>query len=103
MKTIVISWILPTTRQQGGPLAVADIARVEIELSADGGVNFTPVGSFNNDVLETTVADLPFGDQYEVRGRAVDISNQPGNWVAEPFVLADDSPPGALAITITPQ
>jgi hypothetical protein len=103
MKTIVISWILPTTRQQGGPLAVSDIGGVEIELSADAGVNFTPVGVFTPDILQTQVADLPFGDQYQVRGRVIDQTGQAGNWAVELFSLADDSPPGDLTVTVTPQ
>ena len=102
MKTILINWILPTTRQQGGPLLPADIARVEIELSADGGANYTSVGTFTPDILDTTVADLPFGD-YTVRGRAVDQTNQAGNWAEEAFSLSDTSPPGDVTITVTPQ
>lgn len=103
MKTILINWILPTTRQQGGPLTPADIARVEIEISADNGANFTPVGTFTPDILETTVVDLPFGDQYQVRGRVVDQTDQAGEWAVEAFTLVDTSPPGTVGITVTPQ
>lgn len=103
MKTILINWILPTARQEGGPITPADIARVEIELSADNGANFASVGTFTPDILETLVADLPFGTQYQVRGRAVDQTNQAGNWAVEPFAITDTSPPGLLTITVTPQ
>lgn len=82
---------------------MSDIGGVEIELSADAGVNFTPVGVFTPDILQTQVADLPFGDQYQVRGRVIDQTGQAGNWAVELFSLADDSPPGDLTVTVTPQ
>lgn len=100
MKSMRISWTLPTVREQGGPITPAEIGEVEIELSADGGVNYTPVGSFPSDTLETIVADLPFSDQYVVRGRAIDTAAQAGVWTSLPFTVADTSPPGALNISV---
>ena len=100
MKSVRISWTLPTTRQQGGPLPVAQISLVEIELSADGGQNYSPVGQFTPDVLETVVADLPFADSYVARGRARDTDGQPGEWQGTPFSVVDTSPPGPLSITV---
>lgn len=101
MKNILISWILPTTRQAGGPLDPADIQHVTLHMSADGGTNWASINDFAPDVLETPVNDLPFSDQYIVRGRVVDVADQAGDWVAVPFVLADDSPPGDLSINVT--
>lgn len=40
MKNIALSWDLPTTRVDGGPLNPTDIAKVEVFVSADQGVNF---------------------------------------------------------------
>ena len=103
MKNIIISWLLPTIRQAGGPLAPTDIANVELELSADGGANFAAIGLFPPATLETPVNDLPFSDQYQVRGRAYDLDGRVGNWTTESFVLSDNSPPGGLVITVTVQ
>jgi hypothetical protein len=100
MKSMRISWTLPTVREQGGAITPTEIEAVEIELSADAGANFSPVGSFPSDTLETIVADLPFGDTYVVRGRAIDISAQAGQWTVTPFVVSDTSPPGALGIDV---
>ena len=100
MKSVRISWTLPTVREQGGPITPAEIGEVEIELSADGGANWTPVGSFPSDTLETVIADLPFSDQYVVRGRAIDTAAQVAQWTFLPFTVADTSPPGALDLSV---
>lgn len=100
MKTALISWMLPTTRQEGAPLPVGEIQDVTIKLSADGGANFSDVGVFTPDVLEVPVADLPSSDQYVVRGFATDTAGKGGSVIDVPFVIADDSPPGDLEISI---
>jgi hypothetical protein len=101
MKNVLISWVLPTTRQEGGPLPVSEIQHATIELSADSGANFSPLGQFATDVLSTPVNDLPASDQYVVRGWVTDTDNQTGNPVSVPFAIADDSPPGDLTIEVT--
>jgi hypothetical protein len=101
MKNVTISWVLPTTRQEGGPLPVDEIQHATIELSADGGANFSPIGQFAPDVLSTPVNDLPVSDQYVVRGWVTDTVGQNGNQVSVPFAIADDSPPGDLSIEVT--
>lgn len=102
MKNILISWALPTTRQQGGPLPVEEIRGVVIELSADGGANFSAVGAeFPASVTEVPVNDLPFSDQYVVRGTVIDTLDQSGNPVLFPFAIADTSPPGDMTIQVT--
>jgi len=103
MKSILIQWVLPIVRQLGGPLPIEEIRDAEIELSADAGASYSTVGIFQSGVLQTPVADLPFSDQYIVRGRCYDIADQPGNWFEVPFTLGDDSPPGDLVITIAIQ
>ena len=100
MKNIIIQWVLPTARQLGGPLPVEEILHVEIELSADAGGSYAPLGPFPTDVLEYPVNDLPFSDQYIARGRAVDLDGQPGSWYEKPFTLGDDSPPGDLVVSV---
>jgi len=100
MKNIIINWVLPTTRQQGGALPVEDIRDAVIELSADAGASFSLIGQFVPGQLSVPVNDLPFSDQYIVRGRCFDNANQPGLWTETPFALSDDSPPGDLVITV---
>ena len=100
MRNIIINWVLPVVRQLGGVLDPTEIASVEIELSADAGVSYAPVGPFSRDVLSVPVNDLPFSDQYVVRGRVIDTGGAVGNWVAVPFTLADTSPPGDLTVTV---
>lgn len=100
MKSMRISWTLPTVREMGGAITPAEIGEVEIELSADAGVNFALVGSFPSDTLEAVVADLPFSDAYVVRGRAIDTAAQAGQWTTLPFAVVDTSPPGALTLSV---
>lgn len=100
MKTMILLWELPATREQGGVLPPDQIAHVEIELSADAGANFTPVGTFTPDILQATVADLPFSDAYVVRGRAVDTGGQAGAWASLPFSVIDTSPPGVINLSV---
>lgn len=103
MKNIIIQWVLPTTRQLGGALPVAEITHAEIELSADAGASYSPINTFAPDTLEVPVNDLPFADTYIARGRVQDTAGVDGNWFEAPFTLADDSPPGALTINIAIQ
>lgn len=100
MRNILINWVLPTTRQLGGPLPVSEIKFATIELSGDAGASFAPVGDFPPPQLSVPVADLPFSDQYIVRGRVEDITDQPGAYVEVPFTVDDNSPPGVLVITV---
>lgn len=100
MKSMRISWTLPTVREMGGAITPAEIGEVEIELSADDGVNFSHVGAFPSDTLEAVVADLPFSDAYVVRGRAIDTAAQAGQWASLPFAVVDTSPPGAIGLSV---
>ena len=93
MANVKILWELPDTRTSGGPLAADDIARVDIELSADG-VNFASIGSFSPDVLETTIEALDTGE-WLFRGIVVDKKGK----ASDPLfatVVVDESAPGPL-------
>lgn len=82
-------------------MPVEDISDVTMELSANAGVDYASIGGpFATDVLEAPVNDLPFSDQYVVRGRVTDTNGNPGNFVEVPFTIGDDSPPGDLVITV---
>lgn len=96
MKDALISWVLPTTRQQGGPLDPADIRSVDVKLSADGGANFSDVA----DVPVLQAQEVPLAgldiNSYIVRLQCFDLLNQGGIVVDTPFDVIDDSPPGAV-------
>lgn len=95
MANMRINWTLPTTRESGKPLAVADISHVLVEISADNGANFAQVGTFPPTTLTTDVQDVDFGS-WTVRGRVVDKSNRVSQAVTASIVIADETPPGAL-------
>ena len=97
MANVKLLWELPDTRISGGPLVVDDIARVDIELSADG-VNFASIGSFPPSVLETTVEALDTGE-WQFRGVVVDKKGK----ASDPMfatVVVDESAPGPLKTLI---
>lgn len=100
MRNVIINWVLPTTRKLGGPLPESEIQHVVIEMSADAGASYSLIGDFPPAELSVPVNDLPFSDQYVVRGTVVDTDLQPGNSVTQSFVVSDTSPPGDLVITI---
>ena len=99
MANVRVQWVLPTTRESGKPLAVADIDHVLIEVSADGGANFAPVGSFLPDVLETTVTDVDFGE-YFFRGTVTDTKGRKSNPVVDSVLNEDTTPPSELTIAL---
>jgi len=101
MANVKVSWVLPTTRKSGRPLAVGEIELVEIEQSADGGVNYGLIGGFSTDVLETQVNDLEPGEWF-FRGTVVDAAGRRSDPVAGSIVIADVTPPGELlSLTLT--
>lgn len=99
MANVKVTWVLPTVRESGKPLAVTDIKHVLIEASADAGANYGLLDSFPPDVLETTVTELEPGEWF-FRGTVVDTKNRAGAPVAESIVIEDLSPPGALALDL---
>lgn len=98
MANVRVQWALPTTRESGRPLNPADIEAVVIDISADG-VNFAPVGEFAPNLLETTVADVDFGEFF-FRGTVRDTSGRVSNPVVASIVNEDTTPPSELTITL---
>ena len=99
---ITLSWALPTTRESGKPLAVADIAHVAIELSANGGADWAPIGTFGAEVTSIPVTDLDFGI-WTFRGTVVDTKGRSSAPLETVFVVEDTTAPGALvSLTATP-
>ena len=100
MANLKISWVLPTLRTSGKPLAPADIDHALIEVSADLGANWSEVGAFPPAVLETTLQDVDFGE-WQVRGTVFDTKGRASNPVTASIVNEDVTPPGELALTLT--
>jgi hypothetical protein len=92
---VTLVWALPTTRESGKPLAVSDIAHVAIEVSADGGGNWSPVGTFGPERLSTSLTDLDFGI-WSFRGTVVDTKGRTSNPLLATLVVEDTTPPSVL-------
>lgn len=97
-RTVNVSWVLPTTRESGKPLDPAQIALVELELSADN-VNFAQYNAFPPNVLSTAIPELEIGEWF-VRGVVVDTNGKRSKPVVKSIVVPDDSAPGILELTL---
>lgn len=95
MSNVLVKWQLPTTRESGRPINPADIAHVDLQMSADGGDQYVSVGTFGPDVLETTVTELEPGAWW-FRGIVVDKAGKASSPRAASIAIADDTAPGAL-------
>lgn len=98
-KNINVSWVLPTTRESGKPLAVSDIAGVEIGLSVDN-VNWSLYDTFTPDVLSTVIPEMDIGEWF-VSGIVVDKAGKKGKPVVKSIIVPDETPPGALQLTLS--
>jgi hypothetical protein len=93
-RNVNVSWVLPTTRVSGRPLDPADIADVQLSLSADG-VNWSPYDAFLPDVLSTVIPELEVGEWF-VQGVVRDTNNRVSSPVVASVVVPDESAPGNL-------
>ena len=93
-KSLNVSWVLPTTRESGKPLALADIAGVELSLSTDGKF-WSVYDTFTNDVLATVIPELEIGEWF-VSGVVVDTTGKRSKPLVQSVVIPDESPPGNL-------
>ena len=99
-RNVNVTWVLPTTRASGKPLAIADIAGVELSLSADG-VNYSVYDTFTPDVLTTVIPELEIGEWF-VSGIVKDTTGKVSPAVVSSIVVPDETPPGALlALNLT--
>ena len=92
---ITLQWSLPTTRASGKPLALNDIKHVVIDVTADDGQSWAPIGAFPPNVLSTQITDLDFGT-WRFRGVVVDTKDRPSAPLEAILVNEDTSPPSAL-------
>lgn len=104
-KNLNVSWVLPTTRASGKPLAKSEIAFVELGLSSDN-VNWTVYDTFTPDVLATVIPELDNGTWY-VAGTVVDTKERRSVSVVQsiqivpPVEEEDTTPPGVLTLTLS--
>lgn len=99
MANVKVTWVLPTVRESGKPLAVEDIKHVLIEASADAGANYGLLDKFLPDVLETVVTELEPGEWF-FKGVVVDTKDREGKPTVDSIVIEDLSPPGPLALDL---
>ena len=100
MANLNIAWVLPTTRESGKTLLLQDIAHVLIELSADGGQTYIPVGQYAPGTDSTVVADIDLGTWF-VRGTVVDTKGRTSVPTVASIVYEDNTPPGALTLNLS--
>jgi hypothetical protein len=94
-KSVNVSWVLPTTRESGKPLNPADIAGVQLSISADNA-NWTVYDTFTPDVLTTVIPELDLGEWF-VAGVVKDTAGRSSKAVVSSIVVPDETAPGNLA------
>ena len=95
-KDVTITWDLPTTRTGGGELRPEDILEVRPEMSADGGLNYTPLPAvFPTEAQEIMVPDLDAGN-WHFNFVLVDILDQESAPAHHIETVADESPPNPI-------
>ena len=98
-RSVNVSWVLPTTRESGKPLDPAQVAAVELSLSADN-VNWTAYDTFLPAVLATVIPELDIGEWF-VQGVVLDTAGKRSKPVVKSIVVPDESAPGALNLTLS--
>jgi hypothetical protein len=95
MANVRLNWSLPTTRESGKPLNPADIAGVEIAVSADAGQNYVVSDVVTPATLETLFTDMEPGT-WMFRGVVVDVAGKRSRDKFAQVVVPDLTPPGTL-------
>lgn len=99
---VTLQWELPTSRTSGRALTPADILHVAVDVSANGGADWAPIGEFPPEVLSTQVTDLDFGT-WKFRGVVVPRKGLFSDPLYAEVVNEDTSPPNVLvSLTATP-
>jgi len=101
---VQLNWKDPAVREDGTPLAAAEIARIEVSMKVGGAPDFTLLTAVQAGVQAFTQTDLPPGD-YEFSFVAVDRQVPPKSSAATVFSVNIPTPlaaPGAVTdITAT--
>lgn len=95
MKTALITWDLPTTRQSGLPLAITDIKHVEVLLSADLGATYGLLDAVAPPVTQLSVPDLEVGE-WRFRLVVVDTADRRSSNIDVTAIVPDESAPGTV-------
>lgn len=96
-KSLRVTWDLPTERTGGGALPVAEIRDTIVEISADGGANYTALLPVSPGLpQEVFVPDLEVGS-WQFRMTVFDITDQQSAPHIEVHVIVDDSPPNPVS------
>lgn len=101
MKDVLFSWDFPTTRVEGGPLDIDDIAHVQVQVSADAGANWTDLGNVDAPTNSLAWGNVPIGD-WLVRMTVELTDGQRSVDVDTAFAVIDDSAPnGVVNVQVT--
>ena len=96
-KSVMLTCDLPTTRKEGGPLALSEIKNTAIDISLDGGSSYVPV----TEIVPTEAQSLAAGDfsygTYYFRFVVTDIADLVGDPYDFQVDVTDDSAPGQVA------
>ena len=92
---VTLQWELPTTRTSNRAFMPADVLHVAVDVSANGGADWAPIGQFPPEVLSTEVTDLDFGT-WKFRGVVVPKRGAPSEPMYAEVVNEDLSPPNPL-------
>ena len=101
MKTVSISWVEPTTREDNTPLPVAEIAYTEVSLIS--GTTVTVLAQVKPNLAQTINKSLADGT-YSVRHVVVDINGLRGKILDTGFVVKTVANPGGVTgvkVTVT--
>lgn len=101
MSNLRLRWTLPTERVLGEALPPAQIAFVEIQMSADGGANYSGLIQAPPDTLEHLITDANPGT-YLFRGTVEDIEGRRSSDfdITSDPILSAPNPLGAFTVTI---
>lgn len=95
-KSVVLTWDLPTTRKEGGVLALVDIADTGVFISLDQGGTFVPLLSvLSTDIQSVAAGDLVFGT-YIFRFVVKDIAGLSSDPLDFSVDVPDESAPGTV-------
>jgi hypothetical protein len=96
MKSVTLTWDLPVVRTSGLPADPADVESVQVELSADGGVNYGEIARVPAADPQTAfVPDLEVGP-WPFRITAWDTAGIAGEPTVHVVTVPDESPLGPV-------
>jgi len=95
MKNALIKWVLPDTRESGGPLPIDEVASTEISMSADLGANWTVIRDVPAPTAEWQLSDLAPGD-YMLQLVAIDTDGRRATDTPFSFNIKDETNPSPV-------